>query len=899
MRIRSVIIATVLGIFLGFFIGPASATNVMVISDPQEITAFSSGYDIETVTFSLDVSDTMTIDIKPYGVPGDADGDGNPNSSSNPIIVDEPGVGPTETVLAVISFGDAATCQPPDVMLYYSDNTLTIINFFNGMPIPPTSAPTFSVTGTSYVITIPNFSAFRTFLGGSPGAFGTFGFSGSGTDLQPEDIAPDAGCGSVNISPPVQTVTLGDFVWEDTNGNGLQDGGESGIDNVTVRLLDCNNSFAEVTNTLTAAGGTYSFSNQPAGYYSVEFTSPSGYVFTSKDVGTDDTIDSDADQSTGRTACTTLAAGDTNLTLDAGLFKQGTIGNFVWNDLNHDGIQDGGEPGLDGVTVNLRDTLGNLLYTQVTSGGGFYSFTGLNPGSYVVEFVTPSGYYISPQDQGTDDTVDSDPNPGTGKTAAIVLTSGQVNNTVDAGMNQLPASIGNFVWDDLNANGLQDTLEPGIPGVTVNLYNSFNTLVGTTVTNGSGVYTFSNLVPGGYVVEFVAPSGYIFSPKDVGSNDGIDSDADTTTGKTATVTLAANQTNLTVDAGLYKNVSIRDFVWDDTNMDGIQNTGELGISNVSVTLYRCSDNSVAATTTTNGTGIYTFANQIPGDYYVGFTAPAGYVFSPKDQGGNDAIDSDASTVTGKTDCVTLNSGDTNTTVDAGLFVPAAPAITIKKFTNGQDADLPTGPNITVGSTVNWTYVVTNTGNVTLTTVGVTDNQSVIVNCPSNTLAPSATMTCTASGTAVAGQYSNIGTASGTAPSGQVVTATDPSHYFGIAAQGGQGCSDGFWKTHTNQWPSPYTPSTLFSAVFENAFPGKTLLQVVSQGGGGLTALGRQTVGALLNSASSGVSFDLTTSSVISQFNAVFPGSNSSYETLKNSFEFYNTQGCPLSGKAVK
>jgi hypothetical protein len=111
--------------------------------------------------------------------------------------------------------------------------------------------------------------------------------------------------------------------------------------------------------------------------------------------------------------------------------------------------------------------------------------------------------------------------------------------------------------------------------------------------------------------------------------------------------------------------------------------------------------------------------------------------------------------------------------------------------------------------------------------------------------------------------------------------------------GGEGCTPGYWKQaqHFDSWTSPYAPDTLFDDVFENAFPGQTLLDVASNGGGGLNALGRHTVAALLNAASSGVSYDLSVSNVIEQFNAAYPGSG--YETLKNSLVKLNEQGCPL------
>lgn len=103
---------------------------------------------------------------------------------------------------------------------------------------------------------------------------------------------------------------------------------------------------------------------------------------------------------------------------------------------------------------------------------------------------------------------------------------------------------------------------------------------------------------------------------------------------------------------------------------------------------------------------------------------------------------------------------------------------LEKSTNGQDADLPPGPVVAVGSTVTWTYVVTNLGAAPLANVSVTDDQGVTVTCPATTVAGNASMTCTASGTAVAGQYANVGTVTADDATVGPLSASDPSHYFG-------------------------------------------------------------------------------------------------------------------------
>ena len=120
-----------------------------------------------------------------------------------------------------------------------------------------------------------------------------------------------------------------------------------------------------------------------------------------------------------------------------------------------------------------------------------------------------------------------------------------------------------------------------------------------------------------------------------------------------------------------------------------------------------------------------------------------------------------------------------TASDPSHYFGSQSGLTLEKSTNGVDADTAPGPTVAVGATVTWAYVLTNTGSDTLTAVAVTDDQGVAVSCPATTVAAGAMMTCTATGTVVAGQYANVGTATGTSPLGPV-TASDPSHYFGAA-----------------------------------------------------------------------------------------------------------------------
>jgi uncharacterized repeat protein (TIGR01451 family) len=117
---------------------------------------------------------------------------------------------------------------------------------------------------------------------------------------------------------------------------------------------------------------------------------------------------------------------------------------------------------------------------------------------------------------------------------------------------------------------------------------------------------------------------------------------------------------------------------------------------------------------------------------------------------------------------------TVTAQDSGTYFGSAPTLTIAKVTNGSD-----NPTIPVGSPVVWTYVVTNTGNVDIDTVVVTDDQGVSVSCPKTALVIGEAMQCTASGTSTPGTYSNIGTVTANYL-GLQLTASDGSSYFGSA-----------------------------------------------------------------------------------------------------------------------
>jgi hypothetical protein len=153
--------------------------------------------------------------------------------------------------------------------------------------------------------------------------------------------------------------TIGDYVWTDTNGNGIQDNGEPGVPGVIVVLSGTDGAGNPVSLTTTTNGtGNYNFTGLVPGTYKVTFTAPSGTTFTTADQGGNDLLDSDA-MTNGMTVNEVLTSGENNTSYDAGLYTPASLGNYVWEDTNANGIQEAGENPIAGVTVVLTGTTGD------------------------------------------------------------------------------------------------------------------------------------------------------------------------------------------------------------------------------------------------------------------------------------------------------------------------------------------------------------------------------------------------------------------------------------------------------------------------------------------------------------------------------------------------------------
>jgi len=449
--------------------------------------------------------------------------------------------------------------------------------------------------------------------------------------------------------------------------------GQTGLGGWTIKLYSCLENFLNCTystETTTDVNGLFTFAGLSTGLFKVEEVLQGGWTNLS-DLFHNVTL-------------APVANSENNNFVN---FELGKITVCKYNDINGNGGLDGEETTVNGVTMNLsvwdeENEEWVALAPQDTEGNGCTQFSGLTQGSYQVTEDVPQGYYpTSPVDPNS---FEVDVNSGTDVTFNF--------------LNSPYRTISGQKYEDVNGNGQKDSGEAGLPDWTIYIDSNFNDAFDGgedfRITDADGNYEFTNLVSDLYRIREVTDSAWTQTQPVSGYYDA-DVHVD--------VTSTGN------DFGNFENGNIGDFIWQDTNGDGAQDPGEPGIAGISVNLYLDTDgtpglntltDTLVGTDTTDGTGGYLFENLGPGEYFtdvIESTLPAGFANTTPDPVGP----------------IVLSSGETYLLADVG-YVPPVKEIRIEKSNDK-------GGGATAGDTVTYTLVITNTGNVAINNVIVTDS----------------------------------------------------------------------------------------------------------------------------------------------------------------------------------
>ncbi|NOZ49374.1 MAG: hypothetical protein GXP37_04900, partial [Chloroflexi bacterium] len=506
-----------------------------------------------------------------------------------------------------------------------------------------------------------------------------------------------------------------------------------------------------------------------------------------------------------------------------------SVGNFVWFDANENGIQDSGETGIPGVEVKIFDASNNLVATTTTDSSGQYGFS-VATDSYTVQFILPAGYHFTQQNQGADPGLDSDADPTDGKTTQFGITDGEINDDLDAGLIRNPDVCFAVADSTTTANdsSAEDTLAylDRTTGATApvagNVGNTGTYNIEAVAFQPGGQTLFAadagqlgtlNLVTGQFTARpnaFGSGDGYINGIKTTESFSDVDSlSFDPTTGDFYGATRRSgldllfridpttgafvpgafpDPTNpsLTVDFVEVGAIAGLDDV-DDIAIDPVTGVmyGSINSGSASADKLVIIDKSTGAVTEV---GTINDASGSPIQDMEGLSFfNDGMLYGTTGKNGpttNGLYQID------KTTAVATLIGQLTEPLrdfEGSDCLSGNAYVVVEKSTNGEDADTIPGPNVPLGDPVTWTYFVRNTGNMTLVDVQVSDDQLSAQNpiCTIATLGPGqsntdAGVSCTASGIATAGQYTNTATVvAETLDSSDVISDTDLSHYLGV------------------------------------------------------------------------------------------------------------------------
>jgi len=344
----------------------------------------------------------------------------------------------------------------------------------------------------------------------------------------------------------IRPAVLSGRVTVDADENGQSEDEEAGFAGAVVTVMQGGTAIASQ---MTDAQGCFSFNTLRPGTYRLRYALDQGALF-SRNVQLNMT---GPDAMEGETGEYTLELGQRMSVMPVPVVVAGQISGTAFVDGNVNGVRDAGEQMMNGVTVELLDSMDTVISVCKTAADGTYSFDQLRSGSYALRFTLPEEMLLTDYHVGVAGASCVPVVPGnTGETKPFELAMGEKKADMNVG-GIVPGRIGETIWLDSNGNGLQDYKEPLLPGVTVTLLkvesNGQMTESAQTTSDEYGYYWFESLRPGTYVLSMEQKDGCTLTFSFGEPLEEIDSDVDPETGVSAPIQLQSGQTIRNADIG--------------------------------------------------------------------------------------------------------------------------------------------------------------------------------------------------------------------------------------------------------------------------------------------------------------------------------------------------------------
>ncbi len=304
-----------------------------------------------------------------------------------------------------------------------------------------------------------------------------------------------------------------------------------------------------------------------------------------------------------------------------GVARMLDFGGLVYIDKNFDGVYQRGEKLVPNVEVIAYRGEQEIFRTK-TNNKGEYRITGLYSGNIRLEFAPVKDHmYVRRLDNNEENYI-THAEKSKGFTDEIPLIMGENNTKVNAGI-ILEGNIQGKIFEDLNDNGFDDD-NKGFENVAVNLLDTNQNLLLHTFTNADGLYEFEGILPGRYQLQYTLPQGAKFADSVDGGNTFV-SEQNEYLGETFDFASGTKlQANL---GGAYRLAHLEGIAFEDSNGNGVQDSGEKALQGVAIELSSQNAKQVPLKSSSDAKGNYVFNNLRPGDYALQITLPTGYIFS--------------------------------------------------------------------------------------------------------------------------------------------------------------------------------------------------------------------------------------------------------------------------------